>query len=193
MAPTRLELAELGLPALDALDVDGLAVLVGPERPLQGLAGFADWRLCGLLSRAIRDGSYRPEVGEALLLPPGGRLPVPRIFCFGEPAAPQDDAAWSAQVRRLCEAMHKAGSASWAGALPPPPHEAGWGRLFLEALLPVAPRRLVLLGDPRLLHRELGLAREALRASDLELVAPVARVELPPRPSALPRPGAVVR
>jgi hypothetical protein len=119
--PIRLEISELGLPALDALDVDALAVLVGPERPLQGLAGFADWRLCGLVSRAIRDESYRPDTGEALLLPSGGRIAVPRIFCFGAPEAPRDAASWSAQASRLCQAMHKAGSESWAGALPPWP------------------------------------------------------------------------
>ena len=180
MSRLRLEPQELGLPALDALDVDALAVLVGPERPLQGLAGFADWRLCGLISRAIRDASYRPETGEALLRPSGGRIAVPRIFCFGAPEAPPDPAAWAVQVARLCQAMHKAGSASWAGALPPvPAGDVPWGRLFLEALLPVAPRRLVLLGDARVLYRELAQAREALRATDVELVAPGSRVELP--------------
>ncbi len=193
MPALRVEIHDLGLPALDALDVDALAVLVGPERPLQSLAGFADWRLCGLISRAIRDESYRPETGEALLRPSGGRLAVPRIFCFGAPAAPPDATAWAAQAARLCQAMHKAGSESWAGALPPvPAGEVPWGRLFLEALLPVAPRRLVLLGDARALYRELAQAREALGATDVELLAPVSRVELP-RPSSLPRPGAVVR
>lgn len=193
MPALRVELHDLGLPALDALDVDALAVLVGPERPLQGLAGFADWRLCGLISRAIRDESYRPETGEALLRPSGGRLAVPRIFCFGAPEAPPDAATWAAQVAHLCQAMHKARSESWAGALPPvPAGEVPWGRPFLEALLPVAPRRLVLLGDARALHRELAQAREALRATEVELLSPVSRVELP-RPSSLPRPGAVVR
>jgi hypothetical protein len=193
VAKLRLEMMDLGLPALDGLDVDALAVLVGPERPLQGLAGFADWRLCGLISRAIRDASYRPETGEALLRPSGGRIAVPRIFCFGAPEAPGDVAGWGVQVARLCQAMHKAGNATWAGALPPVPEgDVSWGRLLLEALLPVAPRRLVLLGDARVLHRELAHAREALRASDVELVAPVSRVELPRAPS-LPHPGAVVR
>jgi hypothetical protein len=193
MGKLRLEMFDLGLPALDALDVDALAVLVGPERPLQGLAGFADWRLCGLISRAIRDASYRPETGEALLRPSGGRIAVPRIFCFGAPEAPGDAAGWAAQVARLCQAMHKAGSASWAGALPPIPQgEVSWGRLFLEALLPVAPRRLVLLGDTRALHRELAQARDALRASEVELVPPASRVELPRQASA-PHASAAVR
>lgn len=195
MAATRIDTAELGLPAIDALDVDALAVFVGPERPLQGLAGYADWRLCGLISRAIRDGSYRPDTGEALLLPSGGRIAVPRIFCFGLPADPPDRAAFAAQLERLCKAMHRAGSETWAGALPPVPRgvELSLGQVFLGALLPVAPRRLVLLGDARGLHKELAAAREALGRRDLEIVTPVLRVELPPRPGSLPHPGAVVR
>src|SRR5512138_2371306 len=195
MATTRIEMADLGLPAIDALEVDALAVFVGPERPLQGLAGFADWRLCGLISRAIRDGAYGPDTGEALLLPSGGRIAVPRIFCFGLPEPARGAVAFGAQVRRLCRAMHKAGSTTWAGELPAvaPEVEVPVGRLFLEALLPVAPRKLVLLGDARTLHKELAAAREALGAADVEVVAPVSRVEMPPRSAGLPHPGAVLR
>ncbi|SRR6266568_92737 len=195
MAATRIDTAELGLPAIDALDVDALAVFVGPERPLQGLAGYADWRLCGLISRAIREGSYRPDSGEALLLPSGGRIAVPRIFCFGLSEEPPDRAGFAAQLERLFRAMHRAGSESWAGALPPVPKgvELQLGQLFLGALLPVAPRRLVMLGDARALYKELAAAREALGRRDLEITTPVSRVELPPRPGGLPHPGAVVR
>ncbi len=193
MAIMRIETADLGLPAIDALDVDALALFVGPERPLQGLAGFADWRLCGLISRAIRDGSYGPDTGEALLLPSGGRIAAPRVFCFGLPEPARDGASFLAQVQRLCQAMHKAGSSSWAGALPgiAPGVEVPAGRLFLEALLPVAPRKLVLLGEARALHRDLVAAREALRALDLEIAPPVSRVEMPARTPGLSHPGAV--
>lgn len=195
MLATRIDTVELGLPAIDALDVDALAVFVGPERPLQGLAGYADWRLCGLISRAIREGSYRPDTGEALLLPSGGRIAVPRIFCFGLSGDLPDGAAFAAQLERLCRSMHRAGSESWAGALPPLPAsvELPLGQLLLGALLPVAPRRLVLLGDARGLHKELAAARDAMGRRDVEIATPVLRVELPPRPGGLPHPGAVVR
>jgi hypothetical protein len=195
MATTRIEMADLGLPAIDALEVDALAVFVGPERPLQGLAGFADWRLCGLISRAIRDGCYGPETGEALLLPSGGRIAVPRIFCFGLPEPAHGAVAFGTEVRRLCRAMHKAGSTTWAGGLPAlaPEVDVPVGRIFLEALRPVAPRKLVLLGDARTLHKELAAAREALGASEVEVIAPVSRVEMPPRSAGLPHPGAVLR
>ena len=195
MASSRIETAELGLPTIDALDVDALAVFVGAERPLQGLAGFADWRLCGLLSRAIRDGSYRPETGEALLLPPGGRIAVPRLFCFGLPTPPRDAIAYAAAVTRLCQVMHKVRLPAWAGALPDvdPGVVPGAARIFLQALLPVAPRRLVLLGDARALQRDLLAAREALGTRDVEIVPPVQRVELPTRAGGLPHSGAVLR
>jgi hypothetical protein len=195
MALTRIETADLGLPAIDILDVDALAVFVGPERPLQGLAGFADWRLCGLISRAIRDGSYGPDTGEALLLPSGGRIAVPRIFCFGLPQPARSAAEFDAQARRLCSAMYRAGSATWAGTFPALANdiEVPAGRLFLEALLPAAPRKLVLLGDSRALYRELALAREGLGPVDVEIVPPVSRVEMPSRSGGLPHPGAVLR
>ena len=195
MITTRIETAELGLPALDALEVDALAVFVGPERPLQGLAGFTDWRLCGSISRSIRDGSYRPETGEALLLPAAGRIAVPRVFCFGLQQRARDGAGFTAQARRLCLAMNKAGSTAWAGAFPDPATGVAlpdaW--LFLQALAPVAPRKLVLLGDARALQRDLGAAREALGAAQIEIVPLVSRVELPSRAAGLPRHGAVIR
>jgi hypothetical protein len=193
--PVRIELADLGLPGIDALDVEALAVFVGPERPLQGLAGFADWRLCGLISRAIRDGSYGPESGEALLLPSGGRIAVPRIFCFGLAAPAPSEVEFAAEARRLVTAMHKAGSPTWAGALPPIAAgvEIPAARLFLEALLPVAPRKLVLLGAALALHKDLLAARDALGAGEVDLAPPVSRVEMPSRGPVLPHPGAVIR
>jgi hypothetical protein len=91
--------------------------------------------------------------------------------------------------------MHKAGSGTWAGALPEAAPGAALpvGRLFLEALMPVAPRRLVLLGDARGLQRDLALGKDELGAADVEIVQPVSRVEMPPRGGALPAPRAVLR
>jgi len=191
----RVETADLGLSSIDALDGDALALFVGPERPLQGLAGFADWRLCGLLSRAIRDQRYDPDAGEALLLPSGGRLRVPRLFCFGMPAPAPDAAAFAAQVGRLCQAMALARSESWATALPPCAARVEFPavRLFVEALAKAPPRKVVVLGEVRTLQRELALAREATGALELEIVPSVSRVEMPSRATSLPHTGAVVR
>ncbi len=190
----KIEVAELGLSAIDALDVDALAVLVGPERPLQGLAGFADWRLCGAISRAIRTGLFDAAPGEALLLPSGGRIAPARIFCFGLAQIPLAPEAFLTAVRTACEALARAGSESFATAMPP---IAGGdaslaARLWLEASLVRPVRRQILLGEARALQRDLAAARAAL-AVEVEVLAPPSRVEMPPRAHALPHVGGVVR
>jgi hypothetical protein len=188
----KIEVADLGLPAIDALDVDALAVFVGPERPLQGFAGFADWRLCGALSRAIRAGLFHASPDEALLLPSGGRTRAARIFCFGLPAAvalPHD--AFLRASRQACEAMSRAGSEAFATSMPPFAGEpAVAAKLWLEASLVRPVRRQVLLGEARALQRELSAARDE-RGAAVDVLAPPSRVEMPRR--ALPHVGGVIR
>jgi len=189
-----IEVADLGLPALDALDVDAIAVFVGPERPLQGFAGFADWRLCGAISRAIRSGVFGGAEDEALLLPSGGRIHPPRVFCFGLPAAvPLPPDAFLRASRQACEAMGRAGNDSFATVMPPLDGDLALAsRLWLEASLVRPVRRQVLLGEARALQRELAAARTA-GGVEVEVVAPPSRVEMPPRARALPHVGAVIR
>jgi len=192
----RLELTELGLPALDALDVDAVAVFVGPERPLQGLSGYVDWRLCGALSRAIRAGHFGAEPGEALLLPSDGRLSPSRIFCFGVGEAPLTSDAFLSACRQVCDALQRAGSSSFATALPPiqatPDAAVRVARHWVEACSAFRGKKVVLLGDPRALHRDLAAAKQSL-GSDVDLTAPQSRVELPHRGPALPPRNAVIR
>lgn len=192
--PLKIEVADLGLPAIDALDVDALAVFVGPERPLQGFAGFADWRMCGAISRAIRGGLFEAAADEALLVPSGGRMHPARIFCFGLPGEiPLGDAAFLAAARRACEAMARAGSEAFATSFPVHAGDLATAcRLWLEASLVRPVRRQVILGEARALQRELSAARTALGA-EVEVVAPPSRVEMPPRGRALPHVGAVIR
>ncbi len=190
----KIEVAELGLAALDALDVDALAVFIGPERPLQGFAGFADWRMCGAISRAIRSDFFAGHPDEALLIPSGGRVKAGRIFCFGLPTQPplRPDAFLRAS-RQACEAMARAGSDAFAASLPPFAGELTLAaRLWLEASLVRPVTRQVLLGEARALQRELSAAR-AERGADVEVVVPPSRVEMPPRARALPHVGAVIR
>lgn len=188
----RIEVAELRLSALDALDVDALAVFVGPERPLQGLAGLVDWRLCGALSRAILAGVFEARSEEALLLPSGGRIGPPRIFCFGLPDLPLSPEAFLHASRTACEALARAGSDAFAAS--PPPLEGGdpdvAARLWLEASLVRPVRRQVLLGDVRAIERPLVAARDALSV-EVEVVAP--RIEVQRAGRALPHVGGVVR
>ncbi len=53
------------------------------ERPLRGIAGLADWRLCGLISELLEQGRLRGELGEVILAPSGGRLRVPSVLLLG--------------------------------------------------------------------------------------------------------------
>jgi hypothetical protein len=156
----RLEVADLSLASLDALDVEALVLLVGPERPLQGLAGLVDWRLCGALTRALLGGLYAGAPGEALLVPTGGRLPAARVVALGLPA-PLRPADFAAVARHAGDVLRRAGSASWAVALPPvegaAPAEVA--RLWLEAGDGASPARQVLLGDARVLLQALTAAR----------------------------------
>ncbi|AKU91232.1 hypothetical protein [Vulgatibacter incomptus] len=80
----QLQAAPLSLEGLDRLDAGDLVLFVGEgDRPLRGLAGFVDWRMCGELTRRVKEGFFAGAAGEALLTVPAGRLPVSRIFVFG--------------------------------------------------------------------------------------------------------------
>jgi hypothetical protein len=189
-----IEVAELGLSALDGLDVDALAVFVGPERPLQGFAGFADWRLCGAISRAIRTGLFHAGDGEALLLPSGGRVAPGRVFCFGLPAAPLAPEGFLHAARALCESLARAGSEAFATSMPPLAGGDGGlaARLWLEASLVRPVRRQIVLGEARALQKDLSAARASLGV-EVDVLAPPSRVEMPSRGRALPHVGGVVR
>jgi hypothetical protein len=177
----RLEVADLSLAVLDALDVEALAVLVGPERPLQGLAGLVDWRLCGALTRALRGGLYGGSPGEALLLPTGGRLPAARVVALGLPA-PVQAAAFAEAARSACEVLRRAGSGSFAVALPQVEgvEAAEVARLWLAAGEAAPSARQVLLGDSKALLAAFSAARAATGAA----------VEIAPFTA---RPGPMVR
>jgi hypothetical protein len=190
----KIEVAELGLAAIDGLDVDAVAVFVGPERPLQGFAGFADWRLCGAISRAIRSGVFDAGPDEALLLPSGGRIAAPRVFCFGLPEVPLSPQGFLHAARTACEALARAGSDAFATSMPPLAGGDGAlaARLWLEASLVRPVRRQMVLGEARALQRDLTGARNALGV-EVEVLAPPSRVEMPPRGRALPHVGGVIR
>ncbi len=190
----KIEVAELGLQAIDGLDVDAVAVFVGPERPLQGFAGFADWRLCGAISRAIRSGVFHARPDEALLLPSGGRIAPPRVFCFGLPDVPLSPEAFLRAARSACEALARAGSDAFATSMPPLVHCDGAlaAKLWIEGSLVRPVKRQVILGEARSLQRDLTAARNAA-AAEIEVLAPPSRVEMPPRGRALPHVGAVIR
>jgi hypothetical protein len=188
----RIETADLALGTLDALEVDALAVPVGPGRPLGGLAAFVDWRLCGAIARAVRGGLFATEAEEALLLPTGGRLRSPRVFCFGLAREPLDGAGFAAAARRVHDAMARAGSRAFATALPGVEPGVPAPRLWLQAALSRPPERLVLLGDGRALARALESAREQLSAA-VEVAFAPPRLQPSAKAAVLPPRSAVVR
>jgi len=74
-------------PDLRKLDLAGTEVLVATlasdERPPRGVAGLADWRLSGRISRIVESGFATGEVGEVLLVPGKPKLPFDKIVLFG--------------------------------------------------------------------------------------------------------------
>jgi len=164
----RVEVCDLSLASLDALEVDSLAAFVGAERPLTGLAALVDWRLAGALSRAILAGTVTPEHGEALLLPAAGRLHATRVFLFGLDEPSPRSAALA--VRHACEALRRAGGRSVALSLPPAHPAKAMARAWLEAAEGARFARQILLGDVRTLPavlegvaQDLGIAIEVAR------------------------------
>jgi hypothetical protein len=94
------------------------------ERPLRGAAGLADWRLCGRLSRLVRQRKITGKQHESLMLPPGVRLPFRRIMLFGlGDSAGFDEAAYRSNVRWLRDVVRRAGIKSYA--IQPPGRATG--------------------------------------------------------------------
>ncbi len=77
---------------LDEIECEALAMpFFEDERPLRGVLGILDWRLCGFVSRMIIRGRICGCLGEAVLLPGRPHLNVDMLFLFGQ----GPEAAWS--------------------------------------------------------------------------------------------------
>lgn len=60
-----------------------IAPLWAGERPPRGLAGRADWHLCGFISRLVLQGRLHGDAGETTLIASQGRLAAPRLLLMG--------------------------------------------------------------------------------------------------------------
>jgi hypothetical protein len=124
---TTLTLHELSLETLDGLSgIDTLCLFVAAdERPLSGVAGFCDWRLCGQLSRLLLDGFFTGAADDSLLLPTNGRIGPARIVVFGlgRKERLSDGPALGARLAAAAAVLDKAGAVSVALEVP------GAGRL----------------------------------------------------------------
>lgn len=89
-----------GIPAGDERRSVDLAVLpvFADERPLVGLAGLADWRASGRLSRLLLRGHLSGAPGERLLTPGGPALPARRLVLLGAGTSARLDEAGAAEL-----------------------------------------------------------------------------------------------
>lgn len=72
------------LRSLDALRSEVLiAGYSSDERPPRGLAGLADWRLCGEISEFISRGSVTGSLGEVVLLPAQKHFSFDKLILLG--------------------------------------------------------------------------------------------------------------
>jgi hypothetical protein len=177
----ELSFRPLTLEALDEARAEALCLFVGEgERPLSGLAGLADWRLAGRLSGMIRSGLLTGGSGEALLTPPGSRLPFEKLFLFGTGSL-RDAAGLSSRVIEGLRRLSQAGVRDAALQLPAGiPADEGARRLLEEEQAPA--RGLLFAPDPT--HIAESLAQTgAARAPDRRVVkvpAPEAKPGTPP-------------
>lgn len=133
------------LDTLDALEVEDLVIgLFEDERPLRGVAGLVDWRLCGLLSRYLQQGRFSGRQDERVLTTGAARVPPTRLFLLGL----GEREAYGKALRTLIESipamLKAAGCRKLALALPGPsrvlaPH--------VEAFTGALADRLVVLFD----------------------------------------------
>ena len=89
------------------------------DRPLRGAAGLADWRLCGRLSRLLRDQRASADAGETIMLPPGRRLRFKRILWFGlGDAKAYDEPRFRKDLAWILGVVKQAAVADWALQMP---------------------------------------------------------------------------
>lgn len=69
---------------VDKVDVEVVALtFFEDERPLRGVAGLADWRMNGALSRLILNETVSGKEGESLLVSTDDRILSPRLLLYG--------------------------------------------------------------------------------------------------------------
>jgi leucyl aminopeptidase len=98
---------------------DALAVPIWTDiRPLRGAAGLLDWRLCGQLSKMIREGRVAGAPGEKLLLM-SSRIPWKRVLAVGVGASSAfGEDEFRDAMDCILKALHGIGATSLAIALP---------------------------------------------------------------------------
>ena len=101
--------------SLDVLQSEAiLAPFFKDERPLTGVLGLIDWRLCGFVSRLILDGVVVGSLGETVLVPLRPRFAADKLFLFGL----GEQAQWDESLQQsVTERMLNVGTAARVRAL----------------------------------------------------------------------------
>ncbi len=79
------------------------------ERPLKGMTGLADWRLCGSLSRLIMEKGMEGHFGEIIMFPVRNKkLNTGRVIILGLGSKDQFNfETYSVSVRKILDALFK--------------------------------------------------------------------------------------
>ncbi len=122
------------------------------DRPLRGAAGLADWRMCGRLSKLLKNGKASAEQGESLLLPPGRRLRFSRLLWFGcGDAKGYSDERFKTDLAWILSVVGKAGVTDFAIQAPGRASGLIGARRAIELMLAndtMAAQNAVVLEDP---------------------------------------------
>jgi Cytosol aminopeptidase family, N-terminal domain len=188
----NLSFLPLTLQAVDKVTAEALCLFVGEdERPLTGLAGLADWRLAGGLSRLLREGLLKGTEGEALLTP-ARRMPFGRLFLFGLGPLVQSEELLASRISEAIRKLASAGVGEAALQLPQRLSPVLGIRTLIDV---VAPARAVVFGpDPAALVRALSVVANhgvapAPERRVVKVPGPPPRAPSPHRPGPPERPS----
>ena len=122
------------------------------DRPLRGAAGLADLRLCGRLSRLLKNNRATAEAGETMMLPPGRRLRFKRVLWFGlGDARGYTDERLRKDLMWIAGVVKNAGATDWAVQAPGRASGLIGARRAVEVILEdqtLAAQPITLLEDP---------------------------------------------
>jgi hypothetical protein len=115
-----LSAQDISLESLDTLaGVEALCVFTGKEdRPLRGLAGLLDWRMCGGLSRLLVNDFFQGDEGEVLLFTTNRRISVNNVFVVGTGTRKPTSDGIGELLQHAAQTMKKAGVANVAIEVP---------------------------------------------------------------------------
>jgi len=80
----NFSICRLAIHEIEKLRTDSIAIFIFEDIvPLRGMAGIIDWRLNGMVSEFLLEGTLTGRAGENFLIPLRPRLPSWKLFGFG--------------------------------------------------------------------------------------------------------------